>query len=329
MRYFSRFCLTVLKQVVYVSQSRKKETARANSMLADIEKQLGGSFVPATRRKIMVSHAIYNPMICDVFARLHGRTTTPAEKERLIHYFICSSLFDDFTDYGGITTEQLAAISFTPESYNATSFDEKAFRRSHMLLQAFVKDKGAYLNIARHLFSAQIASQQQHRSALPDETLKDITFMKGGYAVLLCRHYLDINAGKTEEECWYRIGSIIQLTNDLYDIYKDLQDEIATLPNRMTNAYAFEQFFAGQVTQLKEYIKALPCSGSRKQTFSICLAGICAFGFVAIEQLKQLQGNALLLPDLKQLERKQLIVDMEKKINRKRWFRFTYQYGKL
>lgn len=329
MRYFSRFCLTVLKQVVYVSKSRRKETARAEQILADIEKKLGGSFVPATRRKVIVSYAIYNPMICDVFAGLHGRNTTLAEKERLVHYFICSSLFDDFTDYGGITTEQLAAVSFTPENYEAHTFDEKAFRQSHLLLKNYVQDKDAYLNIARSLFDAQIASQQQHQSALPDETIQQITFMKGGYAVLLCRHYLDIQASEAEEECWYRIGSIIQLTNDLYDIYKDLQDEIATLPNRMTNAYTFEQFFAAQVTQLKAYIAALPCSQSRKQTFSICLAGICAFGFVAIEQLKQLQGNALQLPPLKQLERKLLIVDMEKKINRKRWFRFTYKYGKL
>lgn len=329
MRYFSRFCLTVLKQVVYVSKSRRKETARAAQMLAEIEKQLGGTFTPATRRKIVVSYAIYNPMICDVFARLHGRSTTPAEKERLVHYFICSSLFDDFTDYGGITTDQLAAVSFTPEAYTAQSFDEKAFRQSHLLLKTFVKDKEAYLTIARRLFDAQLASQKQHRSALPDETIQEITFTKGGYAVLLCRHYLDIQASEAEEECWYRIGSIIQLTNDLYDIYKDLQDEIATLPNRMTNAYAFEQFFAAQVTQLKTQIAALPCPQGRKQTFSICLAGICAFGFVAIEQLKLLQGNALQLPELKQLERKQLIVDMEKKINRKRWFRFTYRYGKL
>lgn len=329
MRYFYRFCITVLEQVAYVSMSRKKETARANALIADMEKELGGSFEPATRRKIAVSYGIYNPMICDVFARLHGRSTTAAEKERMIHYFVCSSLFDDFTDYETISATQLTAVSFEPETYEAVTFDEKAFRHSHLLLKQFVKDKATYLNINKALFAAQIASKKQYRSVLPDTDIQEITFTKGGYSVLLCRHYLDLPATSAEEECWYRIGSIIQLTNDLYDIYKDLQDEIATLPNRMTNAYAFEAFFAAQVQQLKNYISQLPFSRQRKHTFSICLAGIAAFGFVAIEQLKALQGNSLQLPELSKLPRKQLIVDMEKSLNRARWFRFTYKYGQL
>lgn len=329
MRYFYRFCLTILGQVVYVSKSRKKETARANALIADMEKELGGTFQPATRRKIAVSYGIYNPMICDVFARLHGRNTTAAEKERLIHYFVCSSLFDDFTDYETISTEQLAAVSFEPETYNAVTFDEKAFRHSHLLLKSFVKDKEAYLRINKALFTAQIASKKQYQSVLPDADIQEITFTKGGYSVLLCRHYLDIDASAAEEECWYRIGNLIQLTNDLYDIYKDLQDEIATLPDRMTNAYAFEQFFAEQVNNMKAHIEQLPYSRRRKRTFSICMAGITAFGFVAIEQLKALQGDALQLPELKQLSREDLIVDMEKKKNRVRWFRFAYKYGKM
>jgi hypothetical protein len=328
MHYFYRFWTTLIQLATYIIRSRKKETARAYALLDTIEAQWKGQFQPATRRKIAVSYGIYNAMICDAFTRLHGRLTTSDEKERLIHYFICSSLFDDFTDYGTITEQQLLAMSFDPQHYTPESFDERIFLQSHLLLLNFVQDKEAYQKITRALYKAQLASKQQYKSHLPDETIREITFTKGGYSVLLCRHYLAINAGTMEEECWYRIGTIIQLTNDLFDIYKDLQDEIDTLPNRMTNAYTFEQFFLQQVQQMNALINQLPHPPERIQTFRLSMAGIYAFGLIALDQLKAIQGDQLQLPAFNTLPRKALIVDMEKRKNLVKWLRFTYKHAR-
>lgn len=329
MSYFFRFSKTVLSLATYIIRSRKQETKRAYELIAAVEQQLGGTFQPATRRKIAVSYGIYNPMICDAFARLHGRYTTDAEKERLIHYFICSSLFDDFTDHEIITEEQLLSISFNPDQYEATTFDEKAFLQSHLLLKDFVKDKEAYGRITHLLYKAQIESKKQHQSQLPDEMIEQITFYKGGFSVLLCRHYLDLDAGAAEEDCWYTIGTIIQLTNDLFDIYKDLQDDIDTLPDRMTNAYTFEQFFHSRITAMRAAITAMPHPQKEKEVFALAMAGIYSFGLIALDQLKQLQGDAMQLPDFKTLPRKALIVDMEKPGNLMKWLRFTYRYAQI
>ena len=329
MRYFTWFWTTTIQLASYIIRQRKRETASAYTLLDKIEQAFGGQFQPATRRKIAISYGIYNPMICDAFARLHGRLTNAGEKERLTHYFICSSLFDDFTDYHTITEEQLYAVSFDPEHYTAQTFDEKVFQRSHRLLKDYVKNKEAYYQITRDLYKAQLFSKQQYQSSLPDETIREITFSKGGNSVLLCRHYLEVEASAAEEACWYRIGTIIQLTNDLYDIYKDLQDHISTLPNRMTNAYAFESFFLQQVEDMKQHIRALPYPHKRKQAFSLAMAGIYSFGLIAIEQLKTIQGDALQLPDLNNLPRKALIIDMEKRKNLLKWFKYTYRYARL
>lgn len=329
MRYFSWFWATAVQLATYIIRSRKRETQRAYVLLTRLEQEYGGQFKPATRRKIAISHGIYNPMICDAFVRLHGRLTSEAERVRLIHYFICSSLFDDFTDYHTITREQLLDISFHPENYTAQTFDEKIFRQSHLLLKNYVADKEAYAQTTKALYKAQLFSQQQYQSRLPEETIREITFTKGGYAVLLCRHYLDIPASSLEDDCWYRIGTIIQLTNDLYDIYKDLQDNITTLPNSTTNAYAFEAFFLQQVNEMKQLIRQLPYPQQRKQTFSLAMAGIYSFGLIAIDQLKAIQGDALQLPDLRSLPRKALIIDMEQPKNLAKWFRFAYRHARL
>lgn len=329
MRYFFWFWFHVFKKANFIIRSRKRETKNAYGLLNIIENDFGGQFNYKTKRKIAVSYGIYNPMICDAFVRLHGRLTNESEKNRYIHYFICSSLFDDFTDYELINDQQLHDISFCPDKYVARTFDEKVFQRSHLLLRDFVKDKTAYDHISYELYDAQLQSRKQFEDSLNHEEIRQITFSKGGNSVLLCRYYLELSSNMAEDECWYTIGTLIQLTNDLFDIYKDLKDGISTLPNRMISAYSFEKFFTGRIREMKKSILALPYSFRIKKEFSLSMAGIYAFGLIAIDNLKKIQGNKEQLPDMKTLPRKALIIDMEKISNLAKWFKFTYQYARM
>ncbi len=329
MRYFLWFWFTVIRRACSIIAARKKETKRAYALLEKMETRFKGRFNPATRRKIAVSYGIYLPMLCESFTRLHGRRTTAQEKERFIYYFICSSLFDDFTDYQLITKAQLYQLSFQYENYVTSSFDEEVFRFAHGFLRDFVKDKAGYDEVAHALFEAQLQSQKQFQSDLDPEALRAVTFAKGGYAVLLCSYYLNEPAGAEERECWYQIGTLIQLTNDLYDIYKDIQDELTTLPNTMEDPRAFEAFFTGEIRRMKKTIRRLPFSSQRCSDFSLSMAGVYAFGLIAIHQLKRLRDQSDRLPDLRTLPREKLIIDMEKPANLLLWFRFTYRYGRL
>lgn len=329
MQYFFWFWFHVIKNASFIIRSRKRETKNAYNLLNAVEKDLGGQFNPKTKRKIAVSYGIYNPMICDTFTKLHGRLTNNLEKNRYIHYFICSSLFDDFTDYRLISDQQLHDLSFQPEQYICKTFDEKVFQQSHLLLRNFVKDKVSYDRISYELYHAQMQSRKQQGNKLSDEEIRLITFCKGGNSVLLCRYYLELPSDKTEEECWYIIGTLIQLTNDLYDIYKDLKDNISTLPNRMTNIYSFEIFFIERIQEIKKSILALPYSYQIKKGFSLSMAGIYAFGLIAIDNLKKIQGDNKQLPDLKTLPREMLVIDMEKISNLAKWFKFTYRYARI
>lgn len=329
MQYFIWFWLTVIRRAFSIIAHRKRETRRAYKLLDKIESRFHGRFYPATRKKIAISYGIYLPMLCKPFIRLHNRRITAEEKKRFIYYFICSSLFDDFTDYHLISKEQLYDLSFKYDHYQATTFDERVFLHAHKTLRDFVKNKEEYDSVSHALYEAQLHSQLQHQSTLSFEELKEITFNKGGYSVLLCSHYLNDEVENMEYNCWYKTGAIIQLTNDLYDIHKDLQDEITTLPDSMKNVYEFEKLFTAEVNKIKQAIHQLPFSISRKKDFSLSMAGIFAFGFIAIHRLKEIQGNAATLPDLKSLKRKQLIIDMEKISNLSLWFKYAYRHGKL
>jgi hypothetical protein len=294
-----------------------------------LEERFGGRLDEPTFKKIVNSYAIYNPMLCDAFTLLHGRLTNREERIRMLHYFICSSLFDNFCDRNELNPEELKWISFEPETYPSGNFDEKLFLHSHLFLKGYVKNQPLYEEVSRQLFTAQQDSLRQFDKEITEEEMEAITFAKGGYSVLLCPFYLEVNTSPTERQCWYRIGSIIQLTNDLYDIYKDLQDGSHTLANRMINAYTFSHFFLELVRDMKKEIALLPYDRTVKQSFTISMMGICAFGWIALHQLKLIQGDSLTLPALVSLPRKKLIVDMERPANLWRWVRWVYRYGKL
>lgn len=327
--YFSRFLYTVISKALYIINTRKSETKWAIGYVQNLEKQFGGRFDDLTCKKIVNSYAIYNPMLCDAFALLHGRVTNREERERMLHYFICSSLFDNFYDRKELTTQQLRKISFDPETYQAKEFDEMIFLHSHVLLKNQVRDQQLYEVITQKLFNAQQDSMKQFGDTITDEEIKKVTFAKGGYSVLLCSFYLENDTSAEEQQCWYRIGSIIQLTNDLFDIYKDLQDGSHTLATRMTNANSFNQFFLELVDHFKEEIRVLPYNTAAKRNFTMSMIGICAFGWIALTQLRSIQGDRLSLPQLASLPRKDLIIDMEKRENLWRWIKWVYHFGKL
>lgn len=324
MGYFFRFWYRVIKTALYIIFNRKRETKRAYALLDEIEGRFGGRFTPDTRKKIAVSYGIYTPMICDAFTALHGRRTTLSERTRYIHYFICSSLFDDFTDIIALPENELLALSFEPESFEPRGFDEAVFRASHLLLKDFVEEAD-YMRVARELFRAQWDSKQQAQTHLSDEEIRAITFAKGGNSVLLCSYYVEFASTDIERDCWYRIGTIIQLTNDLFDIYKDTQDRIDTLPTRMRDVRVFEAFFEEQIRGMQAQVRALPVPENRKGTFRLAMAGIYAFGLIALDQLRALGPE---LPALDSLPRKALIIDMEKRRNLAAWLRYTYRYAR-
>lgn len=317
---------SVLARVLKIMSERKKEAPRAEALLQQLEAQFGGRMPEEARRKVIVSYSIYQPMIIDAFTALRGREATAEEKERLILYFICSGAFDDFVDRNELSAEDLDTISFSPEKFQPRRIEEQFFLHCHLALRNYVRDPSAYNEAARGLFRAQVDSARQSEPApMTEDELLRITLEKGGYAVLLCHFYLNHDASEAERDCWYRIGGIIQLTNDLFDIWKDLQADVQTLPNRMRDAHAFHAFFTRKVEEIRTVIAGLPVPEARKRAFLLNMMAICSFSNMAICQLRNIQQQQSRLPDLNSLPRKALIVDMEKPANIWHCMRFTWQ----
>ncbi|MFB6453845.1 hypothetical protein ACE38W_01135 [Chitinophaga sp. Hz27] len=304
--------------------TRKKEAQRVVPLIDELEHALGLQLPPAVRKKAITCHSIFVPMVCDLFTALHGRTTTEEEKNSIFYYFICSGLFDDFADDKTLTAAQLREIMLHPASYQCNTPEEKIFVYTGLRLNSVVRNKASYEQVLKQLLTAQLDSGKQFDPAISNSELEEITFSKGGNSLQLVYYYLNIPTTAEERHCWFLLGAIIQLTNDLYDIYKDLQAGIQTLPNRMKSAIDFQQYFNSVVSKLENHLHKLPYKHKRKHAFHLGLASICSFGNTALEHLIELQAASDKLPALHTLPRKSLIIDMEKPRNIWRCMKYSY-----
>ena len=326
--YFFKFIYILIYRTFYIFFHQKKEAKWGATYLHQLEKQFNGKFDERTFKKIIFYYSLKVPAICDAFLHLHHKKTNREECKRLLHYFICSSIFDNFFDREELTDEQIYNITFNAASYNATNFNEKISLHSHLLILDFIKEKEKYLDVLRKEYDVQVASRSQFNANITNTAIEHITLEKGGNAVLLCSFYLEHKASIYEQNCWYKLGNIIQFVNDLFDIYRDLQTGLQTIPNRIKDAKTFKIYYLNLVGNLKKEIAAIDIPQKNKLHFTISTMGICALGLIAIEQLIALQGTAKELPNLKLLTRQDLVIDMEKKSNLWKWVKIVYQLAR-
>ncbi|MDE3125141.1 MAG: class 1 isoprenoid biosynthesis enzyme [Bacteroidota bacterium] len=307
--------------------ARRREKRYALAVITAIELQFGIPISPKVKAKTITSYAIYTPIVCDAFMQIHGRNTNRMEKKRLVYYFVMASMYDDFFDYHTLTISEIAALTFSGDDYIPQSDDQYLIRAIHRYLLSEVKLKEDYLGLFEAMFTAQKDSLQQFNAAITAEELLSITHRKGGFAVLMCYFYMDEVGNNTEKNCWYLLGSIIQMINDLFDTYKDSRAGIYTFANHFTNVSAIKQAYTQQVQLLQHEINAIHAPAKQKRLFNYTMSAVYCLGFLAIEQLQAIENRYGSLPNFMTLSRKDLIIDMERYANRKRWIQLFFTYG--
>ena len=76
------------------------------------------------------------------------------------------------------------------------------------------------------VFQAQLLSKQQDVPGLSTEMIKDITIRKGAESLLYYRTAFNHPPRNGEEKMLYCLGGLMQLSNDIFDVYKDYKSEV-------------------------------------------------------------------------------------------------------
>ena len=153
-----------------------------------------------------------------------------------------------------------------------------------------------------------------------------ITFEKGGVSFLFYRTIFSEHISEVESLLFYKLGALMQLENDIFDVYKDHKAGIKTLATTEKNIEDLRKHYHLLTDELFDIAKST-CfvEKNRTQFLRFTLLTICR-GFVCLDMLQEnqrLTHNEFLIDNY---ERKDLICDMEKPKNFFRTIKYYLKY---
>ena len=298
--------------------------------LDELERRHHGTFQPEQRGKILKYYGLFiTSFLCSSYKKLYGEKLTEGERKRATLFGILTPVGDDLFDIDKLNIDDIRTITFTPQQYNATTFSAGVAKEIQTYLLAHVPHKKEYLEASKNVLDIQIETVKQTKPTTTKQDLQRITYTKGAVSVIIYHQSLNVAASLQMLDALFYVGSLYQLGNDIFDLYKDVRDNIYTLVNTCDDFLAFRNMFVERVKAQNRRIMALPYHEKDKLEFCIIMNTINARSMVAIDQFLRLQkkmGNKKV--DWWQLERKDMIVDMEKKSNLLRWLMYTRQLPK-
>ncbi len=256
------------------------------------------------------------------FSTLRGYKPTAEESKMALYIGVLTPLADDLTDELNFSSAQI--LSKVAEVNSESSTNIILLNYLYKKIKAF---KNSNLEIAlNEAMNAQNKSIVQRNEVVLDEkSLATLTKEKGGSATYLYRNILCNNPSTGEKDAIYSLGYVLQLTNDLFDIHKDFTQKQQTL---FTNTHDMQLLLNDFRLSIENCTKAflnLDLPLLNKKRFLANLSLLFARGLVGAEMLENL-NNIKPTWQLAEMQRSELICDMEKPANIWLSIRFSIKY---
>ncbi len=298
--------------------------------LDELEKKYNGKFQPEQRGKILNYYGLFiTSFLCSSYKRLYGETLSDEERKRATLFGVLTPVGDDLFDIDKLDNESIQQITFHPETFNATTFSSHVAKEIQTFLLNTVPHKDEYIKASKDVLDIQVETIKQTKPDISEEEMQRITYTKGAVSVIIYHQCLDEAADAQMLEVLFLIGSLYQLGNDIFDLYKDVRDNIYTLVNTCVDYLQFRKDFIERVKLQNEKIYALPYSLKDKEDFCIVMNTINARSLVAIDQFIATEKKYGSKIDWWKLDRKDMIVDMERPSNILKWLKYIFKLPAL
>lgn len=294
--------------------------------LDELEKKYDGRFQTEQRGKIVKYYGIFiTSFLCSSYKRLYGKTLSIGERKRATLFGILTPVGDDLFDIDKLSKEDIKQITYNPESYTARGFSSHIAKEIQTFLLQNVPHKKEYLKASEDVLNIQLETEKQTNRDIAFKDLERITYTKGAVSVIIYHQCLDEAATPEMLEVLFLVGSLYQWGNDLFDLYKDVRDNIYTMVNTCTDFETMKNNFIERVKLQNKKIMSLPYNEKNKKEFCIIMNTINARSMVAIEQFIRFQKQKGKNINWWQYERKTMIVDMEKTKNILKWIYYIFK----
>ena len=324
------FFLSIKQPFIVISNiNRQKKFIRENigHLLSDAKKATDGSLNDNDFKKITGYYGLAVPAILgEAFCALRGKEMTNKERMGSTCLGAMTGLFDDFFDEERLSENAVEDLIRNPDLFKSNTINENLFLHFYKTalnntLQPMVMQDHLY-----KVYLAQLRSKEQVMPGLTHERLKDITIRKGAESVLFYRSVFDFLMSNAEEKMLYSLGGLMQLSNDIFDVYKDHKQGIKTLVTSARKIIDLRALFTTILESGIEEAKQVdyPFKNIRKFLGIISL-GIFSRCYVCLDQLEKTEMNYGNEFDPKLYERKDLICDMDTSVNK--WKSLKYHVG--
>lgn len=299
----------VWKQKKYIRRTLEAE-------LIPFRKDNDGSLTPADFKKITNYYALGVPGILgEAFCVLRGKEMRERERTCLTFLGGMSGLLDDLFDNPDKKEAHLEKFILQPEKL----FPENKYEE--LLLHFFKKglqysvQPAALKQQAMNVFNAQQESIKQNLSRPTSEEIKRLTDQKGGTSFIFYRLCLDQPLLSSEEKLYYHLGGLMQLGNDIFDVWEDLQAGTKTVATETSDISQLRRSFKQEMERTFSYVADTSFHRVNKIKFLQIISLALARVYVCLDQFEKLQqstGNKFCPA---RYNRKQLICDMQKPKN--------------
>lgn len=256
--------------------------------------------------------------LATVFELLSGRRRTPLEKYLFTNLSALACFFDDLTDTFPPRDDAGARWQGNPEQYGRAA-DESglALHLLHNIYRALPPaDLPAFQQILHRVFQIETAGRQHGGAARDLDALSRLTADKGGYSVLLFRRLMAHPLTAAEEQALWTFGALVQHCDDLFDIWFDRQNGIATPATVLTtnnDLTALERRFEQQVSATAAAFRQTEYPDRHIETALQAVYFLVGITRVCVQHYRYLQKKHGTLPlD----DRRAMVVDMGRWPNR-------------
>lgn len=289
-----------------------------------------GSLDEADIKKLRGYYGLAVPAVLgEAFAALHGKKLTRDERLCSTSQGAMTGLGDDFFDRQRLSEEGVKALVENPGGHHGETTSEKLFLHFYKTALSLAPDAGAMQKQLLRVFNAQLMSKQQKNGHLNYEVILDITMRKGAESVLFYRTAYKQPVTDKEERMLYALGGLMQLSNDIFDVYPDLQDGVDTIVTTSKKIGELRILFLSLLQMGRALALRSGYPKERVKRFlDILSIGIFSRCLVCLDQLErnEKRSGGIFRPE--SYKRKDLVCDMDTALNKWRSVKYHLRYSK-
>lgn len=318
--HFARAALQLpflLKRITgYIASQRSYIKKNIAPLLADAMLKSDGSLDENDIKKITGYYALAVPTVLgEAFCCLRGSPMSDKERWASTCQGAMTGLFDDFFDKDHLEDTIIESKIDQHLSDSRKRSNEKLFDHFYAEVLKNVPDDVLMKKALTQVYHAQVDSKEQNVS-ITKQRMLSITLNKGGLSLQFYRSAFSHPYKEGEDEFLYKAGGLMQVANDIFDVYKDSKANIRTAVTTAIHINEVRDLFTQLLFELHTSAASLPYKKKNICGFlDIISIGIFSRCFVCLDHLEKNERHTGNVFKPEQYSREQLICDMDTKKN--------------